>query len=270
MAKPWARIEVGYWDHIKFQSLNANAICLWHEGKNYCDKHHTDGLLPLVVVRQFRFYGKKVVDALATSCETPKPDGTRYAPLWETHAVGFKMHDYLDHNDCRDVVEARMAAAEARRAAERARKADWRAQKQALSQGVSHDLSRGTNGTCPVDVPALSRSTTEAEALTEAEPERAFKTAATPLALAKEPNERGNYRPVAKLAGDLARQGWWMVEGEKFLIQSEANLVDALKDECGRLRMTRDADMVHRAAASEWFKHSQGIGGHANTEAEAS
>lgn len=235
-------MEVGYWDHIKFQSLSANAICLWHEGKNYCDKHHTDGLMPLVVIKQFRFHGKKAVDALTAPCETPKPDGSAYSALWEAHPVGWKMHDYLDHNDCREVVEARIAAAEARREAERQRKADWRAKKAELSHGTND----GTEAGHVPDVPALSRSTTEAVPQTQAEPERAFKTAAPPRSLAREPNANGNYRVIEKIAIEAMNE-------ESF--ESEADFSAAVKSLCAQRGIAygppdADPDVVARACAS--------------------
>lgn len=108
MGKPWAKIEIGYLDHPKFQALNANAIALWHEGKQYCDRFNTDGFIPTDVAKRFRFGGKKSILMLTTAINFPKPEGGRYAALWEIHLVGYKMHDYLDHNDCRDEVLTRL------------------------------------------------------------------------------------------------------------------------------------------------------------------
>lgn len=134
MPKPWARIEVGYFSHIKFLKLNANAISLWHEGKDYCDTHHTDGLIPREALQHFRFRGTKSVTMLSTSCGE-KPSGAAYAPLWEEHPVGYKMHDYLDHNDCRDEVLTRLEdaedIAELRKLANRGRQVKYRVERKA-------------------------------------------------------------------------------------------------------------------------------------------
>lgn len=110
MAKPWARYEVGFINHAKFRALPSNAICLWLEGKDYADEHLTDGLLPLYIVKGFRHFSRRNMELLMTSAG-PKSDGggEKYAPLWEPHEMGIKMHDYLEHNDCREVVKARMA-----------------------------------------------------------------------------------------------------------------------------------------------------------------
>lgn len=151
--------------HPKFLALNGNAIALWDEIKDYCDEHHTDGLVTHEAFRTFRFHGKKSMALLTTSCGL-KPDGTPYAPLLEAHPVGFKMHDYLDHNDCREAVLARMEAAEGRRDADRARKAEWRARKRDKAE-----MSRGTNhGTGTSPETGQSRSTTETVPETSPQP----------------------------------------------------------------------------------------------------
>lgn len=126
--KPWSKLEIGYLNHPKFLALNANAICLWHEGKNYCDTHHTDGLIPRDAMKTFRFRGAKAIALLLLSCGL-KPDGTAYAALWSQHDVGFRMHDYLDHNDCRDAILARMEQAEESRDVDRQRLKRWREKK---------------------------------------------------------------------------------------------------------------------------------------------
>lgn len=110
MAKPWARYEVRWIKHDKFKALPANAICLWVEGKDYADDNLTDGLLPLYVVKHFRFFSKRNIDLLLKSIGAKHAGGGDvYAPLWEPHPLGYKMHDYLDHNECREEALARIA-----------------------------------------------------------------------------------------------------------------------------------------------------------------
>lgn len=125
MAKPFSKNQVGYMRHRKFLALNANAIALWHEGKDYCSEHLTDGLIPAEAVKGFRFRSAKAIELLTASCGE-KPDGSTYAPLWERHPVGFKMHDYLAHNDAYEVVQERIAKVEERREGERRRQAEYR------------------------------------------------------------------------------------------------------------------------------------------------
>jgi hypothetical protein len=127
VAKPWGRIELDYINHDKFKAINANAICLWHEGKNYCDLRLTDGLIPTATAKHFRFHSKKAIEMLTTSCG-PKPGADQpYAPLWEVvSGFGWKMHDYLEHNDCRDEVQERLARYEEERARKKANQKAWR------------------------------------------------------------------------------------------------------------------------------------------------
>lgn len=143
VAKPWARIEIGYLGHPKFLALNANAICLWHEGKQYCDMHHTDGLIPTVALKTFRFAGRRSIEMLLSTCPIPKPDGTPYAPLWHVHSVGYAMHDYLEHNDGSEAVRGRMRQADERRMADRERLRRWR---EAKKQPETPFQKRARNG----------------------------------------------------------------------------------------------------------------------------
>lgn len=137
MPKPWAKYEVGFINHDKFRAMSANAICLWLEGKNYADDKLTDGVLPNYEVKHWRFYSKKNVDALTASVGNKPGTETPWAPLWEPHPDGWKMHDYLVHNDCRELALARKARAEAERAADRARKKAMRDAKHAGSPAGS-------------------------------------------------------------------------------------------------------------------------------------
>lgn len=126
MAKPWARVQVGYTRHPKFSRLNGNAFGLWHQIKDHCNEFHTDGLITHDTVKEFKFYSKKSMEMLLTPCGLTKMDGAPYAPLIERHPVGYKMHDFLDHNDCREEVLARTQRAEDEREASRQRVAKWR------------------------------------------------------------------------------------------------------------------------------------------------
>lgn len=127
MAKPWARYEVNFINHDKFRAIPANAICLWLEGKNYADDKHTDGLLPDYEVKHWRFFGAKSVTQLTTSCGLKPGTDQPYAPLWDVvEGFGFKMHDYLQHNDCREKVQARIDKAEDERSRKKANQSEYR------------------------------------------------------------------------------------------------------------------------------------------------
>jgi hypothetical protein len=120
LAKPWHRYEQNFINHPKFLVLSPGAICLWLEGKNYCDMHLTDGLIPRDALRTFRFQNRGRIDELLQTI-----DGYS-GSLWESHPVGFKMHDYLNHNPCRDDVMARMDRADEERERKKSNQKAWR------------------------------------------------------------------------------------------------------------------------------------------------
>ncbi len=133
--KPWAKYEVNFINHDKFRAITANAICLWLEGKNYADDKLTDGLLPAYEVKHWRFYSQKSVALLTTSCGIKPGTDCPYAPLWESvDGFGFRMHNYLDHNECRDRALERIAQADRERELDREYKRRARATKQAIRE----------------------------------------------------------------------------------------------------------------------------------------
>lgn len=145
MGKPWARFDQNFINHPKFMALDKAAICLWLEGKNYCDMQITDGLIPRAALKTFRFHTRSAVDALLRSCGD-KPNGTPYAPLWAALGVtGFRMHDYLDHNDCRDVVLGRIAGANAERDRKKVNQQLYR-DRQKQDRDRSRDDNASSNG----------------------------------------------------------------------------------------------------------------------------
>lgn len=119
--KPWAKYEQNFINHPKFLALPFQGICLWIEGKSYCDEHHTDGFIPKVALKNFRAYTKRLCDVLLQSIGK-KPTGEPWAPLWEEHPdmpTYLHMHDYLEYNDCRDAVLDRIDQADQNRALDR-------------------------------------------------------------------------------------------------------------------------------------------------------
>jgi hypothetical protein len=141
MAKPWSRYQVGFINHPKFRALPGNAILLWIEGKNYADEHLTDGYLPLAIIKGFRFYSKRNAAALQATIGPKDAAGSEhYGPLWEAHAVGVKMHDYLDHNECAEAVRARIGEAEDQRTKSKQRLKAWRERKRAERRGAARPL----------------------------------------------------------------------------------------------------------------------------------
>lgn len=185
MAKPWAKYEIDFLGHAKFLALTSNAICLWFEAKNYCDKHHTDGLFPREALRTFRFNGSKSVELLTRSCGL-KPNSQPWAPLWEAVDMGgvpyLRMHDYLSHNDCRDEVLERLQdaedVAELRRLGNAKRQRQFRAERKAKLE-AEHLAASNAESNAPV-TPVTRYVTRDVQTPTEAAAEAVSEALAVP------------------------------------------------------------------------------------------
>lgn len=96
---PWVRIDENVPDHPKFIAISANAFRLWVEGVAYCQKHLTDGVIPRFALKKMRYYSAASMKDLTAVLAPGK------GPLWHVIDTGdIRVHDYLDHNDSREVV----------------------------------------------------------------------------------------------------------------------------------------------------------------------
>jgi len=87
----WVRIHDGAMTHPKLVGLSDKAFRLWVWGLSYTQMHLTNGLI--------------VVDALPSTLKRATADLIAKR-LWETHDLGFTIHDYLDWNDSKEAVMA--------------------------------------------------------------------------------------------------------------------------------------------------------------------
>lgn len=131
----WVRIHDGAMGNLKILRLTDSAFRLWVRGLCYCQTHLTDGLIPREALREMGAK-RKDVDML----NQPQVDGK--APLWETHDIGFKAHDYLAWNDCREVVVDRQTKAKERKEAWQVKQRAEREQKRnAVPNAVPNTLA---------------------------------------------------------------------------------------------------------------------------------
>jgi hypothetical protein len=85
--------------NVKIMRLSASAFRLWVHGLSYCQVHLTDGLIPREALR-FLAAKRADVDMLCSVLVDGK------APLWEIiDGFGFKVHDYLEWNDSKELIE---------------------------------------------------------------------------------------------------------------------------------------------------------------------
>jgi hypothetical protein len=108
---PWVRIDENAMDHPKFLALSDGAWRLWCEGQAYCQKHLTNGQIPLAALRGFRYYSASRVRCLTAEHVPGK------GPCWHQEPDrSIHVHDYLAWNDSRELVlKAREDSIERRR-----------------------------------------------------------------------------------------------------------------------------------------------------------
>jgi hypothetical protein len=118
----WVRIHDGAMFHPKVISLTDKAFRLWVWGLSYCQAHLTDGVIPAAALPP----PPKTADALVR------------AQLWAVQAPdGFLVHDYLDWNDSKTLVQRKRADAKARMANVRQRSS------RELRENFSREVLRG-------------------------------------------------------------------------------------------------------------------------------
>lgn len=104
----WIRLDDDYIAHPKFLALSDRAFRLWHEGLAYCRKLMSDGAIPAGALKTFRSAQKGAIAELAT------PLRAGAAPLWDTVAEGYHVHDYLQWNAPKALEVSRRAASQER------------------------------------------------------------------------------------------------------------------------------------------------------------
>jgi hypothetical protein len=126
----WFRFDDKAIDHPKFLALSDGAFRLWIEGGAYCNRHLTDGRILRAALNGFRYVTRKRVDELVAQ------------RLWEVDGDGFRLHDYHDWNDPKDVVEAKKEAGR-----ERTRKWRQRSVTPPVSDASQHaHIAKGVGG----------------------------------------------------------------------------------------------------------------------------
>lgn len=102
----WVRIHDGAMTHPKIIGLADKAFRLWVWALSYCQTHLTDGAFPTIAI----------------PAEMRRATGDLVkAGLWETAEGGFTVHDYLEWNDSRVLVNKRRTDAKERMANARQR-----------------------------------------------------------------------------------------------------------------------------------------------------
>lgn len=144
----WVKVDDAAMDHPKILKLSAEQFRLWMRGLCYCQKHLTDGFIPDQALKPML---AKAGDAKQL-CDVQ---------LWEAVTGGFMVHDYLDWNDPRELVQERRTARDAEKVAHRGKMQRWRDAKKAKRDGhcdasQSRHVTGHSDGHGNVTVPLLT------------------------------------------------------------------------------------------------------------------
>lgn len=134
---PWGRLDDSLYDHPKLDLIPVDdrlaAVGLWARALSWCNRFLTDGLVPRDRVAKL-------------DGSTLLADRLVVAGLFDDVPSGYRIHDFLEFNDSRQMVLER-------RAKEAARKAAYRAAK-ASPNGTPNGTTGGTDEDATHDVPA--------------------------------------------------------------------------------------------------------------------
>jgi hypothetical protein len=110
----WFKVDDQYWSHPKVMFISLAARGLWTTAGAYSAQHLTDGLIPANVLHTITPGTPVAVERLAHELVT--------TGLWEVvPGIGWRFHDWEDHQPTRAQVEARRTAEKQKKATQRAR-----------------------------------------------------------------------------------------------------------------------------------------------------
>lgn len=145
----WARIHDGAMSHPKITALSDAAFRVWVKGLAFCQLNLTDGLIPQQSAKDIGA-SKRVIDELTT----PLPGYS--AALWELHAIGYAVRDYLFWNDSRERIQAqRVEAKERKRKWDEKRRSEQRTEQH--SERVPNSVQNGRHTTPLHSIPRTEK-----------------------------------------------------------------------------------------------------------------
>lgn len=137
---PWGRLHDQANRNEKLLALSDPAWRLWGSGLIYCQDKLTDGFIPEAVVSTFGVKARPLKKFVVELCQSLVPGKES---CWHQAEGGYRVHDYLDWNESREVILAK-------RARGKDRTGKWRGKwPRDASQAVSH-------GTSPTPSPPMS------------------------------------------------------------------------------------------------------------------
>ena len=90
---PWARIDDTFYDHPKVLQTSLAALGLHLKALSWCNRHLTDGAVPVEAVRMLGATVKMADELVSTG-------------LWERAPRGYVIHDFLRYSKSKSDVES--------------------------------------------------------------------------------------------------------------------------------------------------------------------
>lgn len=198
-----ATMQRGYTRHPKIAALSDAAFRLWAGGNDYSDSLLTDGIILKTALQDRSIAAKSSPKLLA--------ELTRILPpyrvgLWEDQGDHYLIHDYLDWNDSREVIQAS-------RARSRERAARWRERHSGDNgdgDGVTHGVTNGARNGARNGVTNGAREGGSADGIRDRDRDRSTDLPPTPLAggLTGTASTRLPTRAERKRAEEFRRKVW--------------------------------------------------------------
>lgn len=133
-------LQRGYSKHPKIAALSDAAFRLWQAANDYCDTLLTDGVIHKTALSDRSIAARSSPKLVAELLKIIPP---YKAGLWEDHGDYYLVHDYLDWNDSREIVQASRARGRERSARFRAKHQDGDGAPHAERDGVTNGARNG-------------------------------------------------------------------------------------------------------------------------------
>ena len=215
----YMRLEENAMEHPKFIAISDKAFRLWCEGCAYCQKHLTDGRIPVKALKGFRYHTPTALRELLTENVPNK------GPLWHRDGTEVVVHDYLDWNDTREKVLAN-------RKAGKDRLDRWRAE-QAKKRGETppNETRYETPNETARDVPSKQNGTEQEKKI------KSTDAARRPVEITE-----GTFALYCRIADEARKTSNSRDHDDSF-----SNVTAIFKDLCGTRRIAYDTDSASKA-----------------------
>lgn len=109
----WFRLECNFSDHPKVSKVGLYGEALFVRSIGYASEHETDGFIPVGVVRRIAW---DIEQYISVTCVI---ESLVSAGLWHEADGGYEIHDYLEYQESKSMIEAKRVKNNTRQALNR-------------------------------------------------------------------------------------------------------------------------------------------------------